>query len=82
MDSIFFVSEAVATTPTNGYVMTNCWWAVHPSKGIAFQGSAKDPRPQCNLDRGLSKNIPGCILKRIPPVFLRHANLTTNHEHP
>lgn len=86
---VFYISEALATTPENGTCIVNHWWTVHPEKGVAFYttrrrpfgmepGEQDEPSPQCNASQFTAEHIqkriyPDCVTKKIPAVYMGHA---------
>ena len=81
---IFYVPESVATTPASGECIADAYWIAHPTLGLAFYLASRGysiserPSPQCNSDRRVverfcSRMYPDHIVKRIPAVFMAHA---------
>lgn len=81
---IFYVPFDEATTPAEGHVYVNRFWAVHPEKGVAFycvdRGYYKteEPAPQCNASEATALALEarlnrGHEIHFIPAVYAAHA---------
>lgn len=78
---VFYVPEATAIEPANGWCITDSWWIVHPQFGLAFyEWGSEEPSPQCNDNRVLVERMTrnghmyaGHTVKRVPAVFTTHA---------
>jgi hypothetical protein len=69
-DDYVFLPEGQAAAPSTGTYFqryADCWWAVHPEKGLVFYNPV-DPRtgrrrhsylgaPQCNADERISRMV-------------------------
>jgi hypothetical protein len=82
--TIFYIPIDTATSPINGGVICDNWWAVHPEKGVAFYAQlsgylrSEEPSPQCNGCETTAKLLteklyPDCESKQIKTVFMGHA---------
>lgn len=76
----FHVPLDVATTPRDGLVLCDRYWAVHPEKGLAFymNRGMDDPSPQCNSARTITERMSSMHLadhevQLVPCVYLSHA---------
>lgn len=76
--TIFYVDRVLAECPAEGHAYVRRWWAVHPTKGVAFYLSTgwrqEEPSPQCNVDRRLiesliARSYPECEAHFLPVVF-------------
>lgn len=82
--TVFWISEAEATSPANGDCIVDHWWSVHPEHGLAFYAqllgyaASEAPSPQCNQSESTAKMLcaklwPDHECKKIPVVFMTHA---------
>jgi hypothetical protein len=80
--AIFYVDRVLAECPAEGHAFVRRWWAVHPTKGVAFYLNPgwrdEEPRPQCNQDRKVTESLiarcyPECEARFLPVVFMGHA---------
>lgn len=73
---IQFIPLDVATVPPNDLIrhIKDCWWVVHPTKGVVFWVKNKAYSPQCNHNEELAKRFasgmyPWAEVRFIPSVF-------------
>ncbi len=81
---LLFVPLDLATQPTNGDCLTNNWWSVHPTKGLAYYyqpfgyARSEEPSPQCNSSEATARHLtrrlyPTFEVLLMPVVFSGHA---------
>lgn len=86
-----YIPLNTATRPVNGHCTVDHWWAVHPTKGVAYYyrpfgyGHSDSPAPQCNRDESITRYLaeryhPNCEVKLIPVVFDAHATRAMNRD--
>jgi hypothetical protein len=74
-----FVPENELTQPRSGECLANCYWIIHPVKGLLFYKIGTTRAPQCNPNEQISLRIlqnylrhaelQGCEVKFIPAVY-------------
>lgn len=71
-----FVPEAEAGIPPAGFIehFKDCYWVVHPEKGLVFWVTSGHLSPQCNRDESCVKALaerlyPWAEVKLIPSIF-------------
>lgn len=78
-----YIPLSLVAVPTDGRVLVNKWWSVHPERGAAFfwpgrpARQARDASPQCHavesIARGLCRKLyPDNEVMFLPVVFLGH----------
>jgi len=78
---IYMAFDDVDTASGTCNIRRNCWWAVHPTRGLIFYASKSktwsgliSARAQCNSDESIAKTIiqdlyPWAEIRHIPLVI-------------